>query len=286
MKDAKSIHGTNPQFLIETIIRSRIYESVFWKDDCFGLNEESICDKAVNLDAVGGVYGGNQKPTQFLSLVLKLLQIQPEREILLEYLKNEDFKYLRALAAYYWRLTASSIDIYTYLEPLLNDYRKLRRRLPGGGYDLTFMDAFIDELLTEERVCNVIMPRLIKRSILEEEGKLEPRSSILDEELEELERSASEPEDEQEVVEEPVESDDPVDEPEEPEEPEEAQKEVELPGDKSKKKFSTKKVSKLFKTTKVSKPPAPQKVISNGDGMSIEETNRVRVSLGLKPLSQ
>ena len=34
----KMIHGTNPQFLIEKILRERIYESIYWREHCFGLN--------------------------------------------------------------------------------------------------------------------------------------------------------------------------------------------------------------------------------------------------------
>lgn len=54
----------------------------------------SIIDKAIELRAIGGVYGGNQKPTEFLCLLLKLLQIQPEKEILIEYLQADEFKYV------------------------------------------------------------------------------------------------------------------------------------------------------------------------------------------------
>jgi hypothetical protein len=32
IKDAKTVHGTNPQYLIEKIIRTRIYDSRFWKE--------------------------------------------------------------------------------------------------------------------------------------------------------------------------------------------------------------------------------------------------------------
>jgi hypothetical protein len=53
---------------------------------------ETLIDKAIELNSIGGVYG-NQRPTHFLCLLLKLLQIQPEKEILLEYLQAEDFKY-------------------------------------------------------------------------------------------------------------------------------------------------------------------------------------------------
>ncbi len=32
------MHGTNPQYLVEKIIRTRIYESRYWKEDCFALS--------------------------------------------------------------------------------------------------------------------------------------------------------------------------------------------------------------------------------------------------------
>jgi pre-mRNA-splicing factor 38A len=54
---------------------------------------ESLIDKAIALKSIGGVYG-NQKPTEFICLLLKLLQIQPEKEILVEYLLVDEFKYV------------------------------------------------------------------------------------------------------------------------------------------------------------------------------------------------
>ncbi|ORX92373.1 PRP38-domain-containing protein [Basidiobolus meristosporus CBS 931.73] len=182
--DALSVHGTNPQFLIEKIIRTRIFESLYWKEECFALTAESLIDKAVALDCIGGVYG-NQKPTAFLCLTLKLLQLQPETEIVAELIKNEDFKYLRSLAAFYFRLVGSSKEIYQYLEPLLTDYRKLRYRTTSGSGELVYMDQFIDQLLHEDRVCDIILPRLLKREVLETNGDLEPRISPLEDLLKE-----------------------------------------------------------------------------------------------------
>ena len=46
----------------------------------------------MELRFVGGVYGGNIKPTPFLCLTLKMLQIQPEKDIIVEFIKNEDIK--------------------------------------------------------------------------------------------------------------------------------------------------------------------------------------------------
>lgn len=48
-------------------------------------------DKAVNIEYIGGLYAG-QHPTEFLCLTLKLLQLQPEKEIIHEMIKQEDFK--------------------------------------------------------------------------------------------------------------------------------------------------------------------------------------------------
>ncbi|XP_026316197.1 pre-mRNA-splicing factor 38 [Hyposmocoma kahamanoa] len=183
VKDAKSIRGTNPQYLIEKIIRSRIYDSKYWKEECFALTAELLVDKAMELRYVGGVHGGFIYPTPFLCLVLKMLQIQPEKDIVVEFIKNEEFKYVRALGAFYMRLTGTSVDCYKYLEPLYNDNRKLRRQNRQGQFEIVHMDEFIDELLREERLCDVILPRIQKRHILEENNELEPKVSALDDDL-------------------------------------------------------------------------------------------------------
>jgi len=52
---------------------------------------ESLIDQALACNAIGGVHD-RQTPTVFISLLLKLLQIQPEKEILFEYLLAEEFK--------------------------------------------------------------------------------------------------------------------------------------------------------------------------------------------------
>ena len=42
-------------------------------------------------------------------------------------------RYVRILGAFYLRLTGTDVDVYRYLEPLYNDYRKLRQKLPEGS---------------------------------------------------------------------------------------------------------------------------------------------------------
>ncbi|UZJ55134.1 hypothetical protein CBS101457_004454 [Exobasidium rhododendri] len=179
---AKTLHGTNPQFLIERVIRGRIYDSMYWKENCFALTAESLVDKAISLTYIGGTFG-IQKPTAFLCLVCKLLQIQPSKDIIMEYLRFREFKYLRAVAAMYARLAFPSLEVYEVLEPMLEDYRKLRFREMSGSYRITFMDEFVNDLLTKERVCELILPRLTKRTVLEESEGLAPRVSILEDAL-------------------------------------------------------------------------------------------------------
>ncbi|XP_007898138.1 pre-mRNA-splicing factor 38A isoform X1 [Callorhinchus milii] len=195
VKDAHSIHGTNPQYLIEKIIRTRIYESKYWKEECFGLTAELVVDKAMELRFIGGVYGGNIKPSPFLCLTLKMLQIQPEKDIIVEFIKNEDFKYVRLLGALYMRLTGSATDCYKYLEPLYNDYRKVKRQSRDGEFELIHVDEFMDELLHEERVCDIILPRLQKRYVLEEAELLDTRVSALEEDMDDVDTSEDEDED-------------------------------------------------------------------------------------------
>jgi pre-mRNA-splicing factor 38A len=42
------------------------------------------------------------------------------------------FRYVRALGAFYMRLTGTAPDCYKYLELLYNDYRKMKRKTRTG----------------------------------------------------------------------------------------------------------------------------------------------------------
>lgn len=66
---------------------------------------------ALSIDVCAGTYGGARNPSQFLCLTLKLLQIQPEPEVVREYILQEDSKYLRLLGAFYLRLTGKADQV-------------------------------------------------------------------------------------------------------------------------------------------------------------------------------
>lgn len=51
--------------------------------------------------------------------------------------------------------------------------------MPDGAYSITTMDAFADALLNDERVCEIQLPRLTQRRVLEDtEGLIERRSKL------------------------------------------------------------------------------------------------------------
>lgn len=86
-----------PQNLVEKITRNKIQASNYWKERCFGLSAESMIDRAVELKCIGGMYGEPNKPSDFICLILKMLQIQPDFDIVVELIRNEDYKYVRLL---------------------------------------------------------------------------------------------------------------------------------------------------------------------------------------------
>jgi pre-mRNA-splicing factor 38A len=214
------IRGQNPALLFEKGVRERITDSYYWKEQCFGLNAATLCDRAAELKFIGGTTGIMGKPTPFLCLAFKLLQLVPEKDIILEFLnfreeekaikqevteesngdadadadseKKEDdlnatgklgaFKYLRCLAAFYIRLAWEPVAIYNTLEPLLTDLRKVKRRTKDG-FMLTYMDQFVDDLLTKDRMCATSLWKMPSRSILEDLEMLEPRESPLADEV-------------------------------------------------------------------------------------------------------
>lgn len=184
------IRGANPLLLFEKPVRDRIVESYYWKEQCFGLNAATLCDRAVELTFFGGTYGVAQRPTPFLCLAFKMLQLTPEKEIVLAYLRSE-YKYLSALALFYMRLTWDPVEIYTTLELYLGDFRKLKRRT-REGFTLSYIDQFVDELLHASRMCGTQLWPLRPRLQLEDEDKLEAYVSPLGDEPDALDRSDGE----------------------------------------------------------------------------------------------
>lgn len=163
-------NGMDPSTIMEKATIQRIIDCYFWKDQCFAVNEATLVDRVVNhVHFMSGTYGDSQKPSPFLCLALKLLQLAPSDDILQVYLDygGEKFKYLRALALFYIRLTRQAKDVYTTLEPYLVDRRKLKRKTRTGT-SLTYMDQFVDDLLVQGRMFGTTLAGLAKREHLED----------------------------------------------------------------------------------------------------------------------
>lgn len=193
-------NGLNPATIMEKPVRERIIASGWYAQYCFAVNEESLVNRVVDhVTYIGGTVGdaGGGHPSPFLCLAFKLLQLAPSKEIIRAYLDEggEKFKYLRALALFYVRLTYQAKDVYEILEPYLEDRRKLKRK-GKNGTTLTFMDEFVDKLLTGDRQCSTTLWKMPARSILEDLDKLEPRVSplgdiedLLESDVEEVDRN-------------------------------------------------------------------------------------------------
>lgn len=193
VKGSTFLHGRDPQLLVEKILREKIYDSLYWKEECFGLNAESILDKAVELVAIGTtVSSSSQRPSPFVCLLLKLLQLQPTHEIILFLMEQRDFKYVTALAMVYWRMVAPPIEVYGVLESFLPDRRRIRvysKAVAGDGdggggdgdkYEITHIDSLADDLLRKDTFYGLMLPRIPTRIMLEDLKELEERCPLVD----------------------------------------------------------------------------------------------------------
>ena len=61
------------------------------------------------------------------------------------------------------RLTGRPMEVYQYLEPLYNDYRRVRLRTEEGHFELTSVDQIVDEMLRNEYLFDIALPRVPNR---------------------------------------------------------------------------------------------------------------------------
>jgi hypothetical protein len=64
------------------------------------------------------------------------------------------------VGAYYLRLVGRAYDVYTYLEPLYNDFRRVRVALPDGRFALSHVDEVVDDMLRKDYLFDVSMPHI------------------------------------------------------------------------------------------------------------------------------
>ncbi|KAI5970469.1 hypothetical protein CANMA_000520 [Candida margitis] len=184
----------NKSYLIEPIIRHRIQDSIFYKQHLYLTNESTILPIITqHVHHVSGVDSVG-RPSPFLQCLLRMLELEPSKEVInvfLDQLSYNEFKYLTALTLIYIRLVYPSEDVYNIFDKFAQDYRKLRIKLKTPEfnalkqpihYKIGYIDVFIDDLLTQERVVDLILPRLISRFSLMERGLVAPRQYFIDDE--------------------------------------------------------------------------------------------------------
>lgn len=75
------------------------------------------------------------------------------------------YRYVRLLGAFYMRLVGKPSDVYQYLEPLYNDYRKVRFRITNGSFTkktlvLAEMAFQVIKQVTLMNLCKICSPRI------------------------------------------------------------------------------------------------------------------------------
>lgn len=94
------MYGKNPQSLVDQIVRNKVYSNIYWKEKLAGVNGRAILlnlaldiiDRAEDVKYIAGTYGGMRKPSKFLCLLIKLLQINPEKDIVLAFIQSNQNK--------------------------------------------------------------------------------------------------------------------------------------------------------------------------------------------------
>lgn len=184
VRDARKVHGQNPAALVPKILRERVLDSLYWKLTAQGLDLYGLIDECVENVCLVGTYADSTRtrPTHFVCLLFRLIHIGPSLDIV-EWLMGGAYKYLRALAAVYYRIMCEdNARVWLQLEHRLLDTARIRIVEPGSNVTIVHMDHFVDGLLREGRFCEMALPRLVSRVVLEESGMLEPRESpLLDE---------------------------------------------------------------------------------------------------------
>ena len=184
--------------LIPAILRDRVSTSRYWREKCFALSTETLIDRASELNHLGFCYGGVNRPSPFLCLLTKMMQLEPDSETLMSFIEYSegspandlemrkiDLRYLRALTVVYIRLVCKSSAIFSLLEKLLPDYRTLFAVDPSGAFIRLSVDELIEMLLDPENrpVFGFIFPHLVKREVLQRRGEVDMYASELDSEL-------------------------------------------------------------------------------------------------------
>ena len=103
--------------------------------------------------------------------------LRPSKEIIYEFIIDDTFKYLRIIGAFYLRMMGNSKECYEVIEPLYYDYRPLKYRIDEKSFEVITVDQVAWNLLHSDYYCDISLPLILPRSVLEDQCILKPRQS-------------------------------------------------------------------------------------------------------------
>lgn len=194
---AKTVHGGNPQSVFDQMVRNRIYSNIYWKEQLAGVNGTLVV-------TLSRGYSGQSHRTQIYWRNLwrkqKTNQISvPRSQTASNPTRNEDHLRLHpkpklqvgslllldtcglweCFICVWWvarRKFTRRSKRYCWIRG--RSYSACRTAVGWGSYaefEVLHMDTFADLLLRQEILYDVVLPRLVKRSVLEDQEKLEAK---------------------------------------------------------------------------------------------------------------
>lgn len=150
------VGGADSVTLVDKIVRERVFDSVYWKQYCFNVDLLSIQPLLCQLRFVG------DGSSPFVCLLVKLLQLVPDRQVVEFFIEQKQFKYMKCVFLLYFRIVYREFE---YLKAHLADYRRIRvKQGAGSGMKLYHVDEFVNDLLQDQFVCGISLPMIKKES--------------------------------------------------------------------------------------------------------------------------
>lgn len=149
------------QFL-DPPVREKIARSTYWLQSAARMPFLKVCETAIDMTYVGGLFGSFKTPAPLLCLCFRLHELRPPVSLLQEMWTQDVHKYLRVLAMVYLRIVEPTVATREVLETIMEvDYRKIRvRNATTGHFELAHVDEIAELLLTSGEFCGLPLPSL------------------------------------------------------------------------------------------------------------------------------
>jgi pre-mRNA-splicing factor 38A len=146
------------------VLRKRIQRNQFWVDKCADASFLDVVSLAADLEYIEGFIGEAGRPTPFVCLLLRLMQLQPTGELLDEMIRQDKLKYLKFIAITLVRLVEEDPTIvHAALDVGLAQYTSLRVRTESGEVSVMPFDL-VCEKLTSSSLFGIPLPSLLSRA--------------------------------------------------------------------------------------------------------------------------